>query len=305
MRWRGRRQSRNLEDRRGQGGFGFPAGRRIRLPGGSRVRKGGGLGLGGLILVVIILLIFGINPLALFSGGGSGGPVFLPQAPQSSLPSAPASEDEAAQFVSVVLAETEDSWGEIFEALGGRYEEPRLVLFDGAVGSACGFAGSATGPFYCPLDRKVYLDLEFFRELANRFGASGDFAQAYVIAHEVGHHVQNLLGILDEAERVKGGLSPRDANALQVRIELQADCFAGVWAHDLERDGEILEPGDLSEALNAAAAVGDDRIQRRTQGTVVPDAFTHGSSEQRMRWFEIGLASGNPESCDTFAVDQL
>jgi predicted metalloprotease len=218
---------------------------------------------------------------------------------------APPGEDQQAAFVSTVLAQTEDTWDAIFAQNGQSYQPPRLVLFSGGVQSACGMAGSATGPFYCPADQKVYLDLSFFEELEQRFGAPGDFAQAYVIAHEVGHHIQTLLGVTSQVDRLRRQVGTGDANQLSVMMELQADCLDGVWARHTEAREQVLEQGDLEEGMRAASAVGDDRIQRRTQGYVVPDAFTHGSSEQRMRWFRVGLERGDVDACDTFNAGRL
>ncbi len=304
MRWRGRQQSTNIEDRRGQsgggfgggfgrgGGLGFPgsSGQRIGLPTGGR---GGGIGIVGIIIVLGILWFAGINPLELLSGGGS--PVVNNQpGGRTGAPS-----DEEGQFVAVVLADTEDTWGRLFQEGGQRYREPTLVLFEGEVNSACGFASAATGPFYCPGDQKLYIDLSFFDELSRRFGAPGDFAEAYVIAHEVGHHVQNLLGILPEVDQARRQSSKADANQLSVLLELQADCLAGVWAHDADAKG-VLEVGDIDEALNAASAIGDDTLQRQSQGYVVPDSFTHGTSAQRSQWFKRGYQQGSVDACDTF-----
>ncbi|UCG71903.1 MAG: neutral zinc metallopeptidase [Chromatiales bacterium] len=280
MRWKTGRRSRNVEDRRG---------RRVR-----RGIAGGGI---GTIVLILATLYFGIDPNLLLQGLDR---VSTSQAPPAG-GQAPAADDEQAQFVSVVLADTEDTWQQLFAASGKRYQEPRLVLFTDAVRSACGFANAAVGPFYCPADNKVYLDLGFFRDLKRRFGAPGDFAEAYVIAHEVGHHVQNLLGVSAEVRRRQRGLSKAEANALSVRLELQADCFAGVWANQADRARSILEQGDIEEGLNAASAIGDDRLQRQAGGRVVPDSFTHGSSAQRVRWFRRGLASGDPAACDTFS----
>lgn len=294
MRWRGRRQSTNISDQRGQGparlpgGFGR-GGPRIPIP----IGRGGGIG--GIVLIValfILLPALGINPGDIL--GGSQGP-----APQTTQQRQQPGNDEQAQFVGVVLAETEDVWNGIFQTEGENYEEPTLVMFDGAVDSACGQASSAVGPFYCPNDNQVYIDLTFFDELASRFGASGDFAQAYVIAHEVGHHVQNLTGILPQFHQQRQQMGQAEANEMSVRVELQADCYAGVWAHYTEQKG-LLEAGDIDEALNAANQIGDDTIQRRTQGQVVPDSFTHGSSEQRQTWFARGYESGRWQDCDTF-----
>lgn len=300
MEWRGRRQSSNVEDRRGRsaGGSPFGRGRGFRIPmGGGGGRRGGGLGIGGIVVILIICWITGINPLTLLSGGdiGSGGGAGYEQ----SAGRTPAS-DEMTAFVSTVLAETEDTWNGIFQANGQRYEEPTLVLFSGQVNSACGFASSATGPFYCPGDKQVYLDTSFFNELARRFDASGDFAQAYVIAHEVGHHVQNLLGILPKFNQARRSMSEVEANRMSVRVELQADCFAGVWARYTDQKG-ILEQGDLEEALNAAQQIGDDTLQKRSQGYVVPESFNHGTSQQRMRWFQRGFDTGDMKACDTFS----
>lgn len=312
MRWKGRRQSSNIEDRRGMGGGGirFPGGFGGGMGGGMR-RRGGGIGLVGILILLGIAWLLGINPLTLLTGGGldmggyeSGYP---PQ--QSSLDSGggfsdPASE-EMKEFVAVVLADTEDTWRAILPQIGESYRDPRLVLFTGGVQSACGYAQSAVGPFYCPPDEKVYIDLDFFDELARRFGAPGDFAQAYVIAHEVGHHVQNVLGIEDQVRQARGDMSKAEANELSVRVELQADCFAGVWANRAHTERGLLEPGDVEEALGAASAVGDDTLQKQAGGRVVPDSFTHGSAAQRMRWFEAGYRSGDPRDCDTFSANSL
>ena len=281
MRWKTGRRSSNVEDRRG---------RRVR-----RGIAGGGI---GTIILILAALYFGIDPNVVMQGLDM---VSTSQAPPAGGQS-PAANDEQAQFVSVVLADTEDTWQQLFAASGQRYQEPRLVLFSDAVRSACGFANAAVGPFYCPADKQVYLDLGFFRDLKQRFGAPGDFAEAYVIAHEVGHHVQNLLGVSAEVRRRQSGLGKADANALSVRLELQADCFAGVWANQADRARSILEQGDIEEGLNAASAIGDDRLQRRAGGRVVPDSFTHGSSEQRVRWFRRGFESGDPAACDTFSA---
>ena len=305
MRWRTGRRSSNIEDQRGMGG-GFGGGMRfpgsgMRFPGGGGMPRGGRAGLGGfgLIAVVVIALLLGFDPSQLLQTGSGGSSTYLPEAPSG------AAEEELKDFVSVVLADTEDTWHEQFRKLGATYEEPRLVLFSGAVDSACGYAQSAMGPFYCPGDHRVYLDLSFFNELAQRFQAPGDFAGAYVVAHEVGHHVQNILGIMDKVDQARRRMSEVDANALSVRVELQADCFAGVWANNAHRARNILEAGDVEEGLGAAAAVGDDRLQRQGQGYVVPDSFTHGTSEQRVRWFQRGFASGEIDDCDTFNTRQL
>ena len=278
MRWESGRRSSNVEDRRGIGGAGMI----------------GGGGIGMLILVLIISFISGQNPLDLIQQVEQTAP-----ATDAVPASAPPADDPQAQFVSVVLADTEDTWRRVFQLNGTTYEDPRLVLFDNAVRSACGTASSAVGPFYCPADRKLYLDLTFFRELDQRFGAPGDFAQAYVVAHEVGHHVQTLLGISSRVNAAQSRRGQSEANELSVRQELQADCFAGVWGHHANRRN-LLDPGDVEEGLQAAAAIGDDRLQRQTQGHVVPDSFTHGTSEQRQRWLLRGLQSGDVNQCDTF-----
>lgn len=273
----------------------------MRLPGGRR----GGIGGIGLIVVVGLLLLFGGDLGSILGGGGPGVPVGPDRSVTGQVSPGQQPGDELADFVSVVLADTEDTWHAIFQEGGRRYQEPTLVLFSGDVSSACGFAQAAMGPFYCPLDQKVYIDLSFYSDLKHRFGAPGDFAQAYVIAHEVGHHVQNLLGIADQVREAQSRVSKVEANQLQVRMELQADCFAGLWAHHAERMRGILEPGDIDEALGAAAAIGDDRLQRQAQGRVVPDAFTHGSSDQRQRWFRAGFDTGSVATCNTFEADRL
>ena len=256
----------------------------------------GGGGIGMLLLVLLISFISGRNPLELLQQVEQ---VEQPAGPESdAVPTGAPADDPHAVFIDRVLGSTEDTWHEIFQAKGTRYEEPVLVLFEGGVRSACGAASSAMGPFYCPADHKVYLDLSFFRELDQRFGAPGDFAQAYVVAHEVGHHVQTLLGISERVHRSRSRMSPEDANQLSVRMELQADCFAGVWGHHAN-EKRLLSQGDVEEGLDAAAAIGDDRLQRQTQGQVVPESFTHGSSEQRVRWFKRGLQTGDMNQCDT------
>ena len=287
MRWRDGRESDNIEDRRG-----------VSISRGTKIGGVGGL---GLVAIVLIGWFFGIDPTVLLQG------VQETQTPSVSVQqsSRPTANDDQRKFVAVVLAETEDVWYEAFGKMERTYQAPKLVLFTRAVESACGMAGSATGPFYCPSDQKVYLDLSFFEDLRTRFGATGDFAQAYVIAHEVGHHVQTLLGISKKVHELQSRVGPSDRNKLSVRMELQADCFAGVWAHQAHKSRQILEAGDIEEGLNAASAIGDDRIQRRTQGHVVPDAFTHGSSAQRVRWFKAGLEQGNIQACDTFKTDRL
>jgi predicted metalloprotease len=307
MRWRTGRRSDNVEDRRGTraAGGGLGTGGGMRMPVGRRTAAGGGL---GLLLLLVLGLLFGVDPSLLvgLSDQPSGGQ----QAPISHLPEDTRTlgrgrEDELADFVSVVLADTEDTWQDIFAAGNARYREPRLVLFTDRVSSACGFTDAAVGPFYCPADEKVYIDLAFYDELKNRFHAPGDFAQAYVIAHEVGHHVQKLLGISDQVSRAQQAAGRADANRLSVMLELQADCLAGVWAHHAQQARNILEEGDLREGLNAAAQIGDDRMQRRARGFVVPDSFTHGSSEQRVRWFTRGLRSGDLDECNTFEAASL
>jgi hypothetical protein len=280
MRWRTRKTSRNVEDRRGQ---------RMR-PG----MAGGGI---GAIVIVLLALYFGVDPQP-----------FLQVMQETAKPTmqpgtelqVDAQNDPLAEFVSVVLADTEDTWNVLFRQLGRQYEEPRLVLFTGMTQSSCGLGQAAMGPFYCPADKKVYIDLSFYRDLRDRFRAPGDFAQAYVIAHEVGHHVQNLLGISGQVQQLRQRATRSESNALSVRLELQADCLAGIWAHEADRLRSVLEQGDVEEGLNAASAIGDDRLQRQSQGRVSPDSFTHGSSAQRVQWFRQGLGSGDLESCDTF-----
>ena len=296
MKWEGQRQSDNVEDRRGEGGG----------PGGGfRVGGGRGIGLGTIVIALVAGWIFGINPLTLLGVlGGGGSAIEAPSAQQAPAQRPPAG-DEVAAFVSTVLADTEDVWGAVMQSGGAAYREPKLVLFRGAVGTACGTGQSAMGPFYCPGDQKVYLDLGFFDTLRSRMGAPGDFAQAYVIAHEVGHHVQNQLGITGKVDGMRGRVSPQQMNALSVRVELQADCFAGVWAHHSQKGKGWLERGDIDEAMNAAAQIGDDMLQRKTQGTVVPESFTHGSSQQRQSWFRRGLESGSVGQCNTFDARQL
>ncbi|MEN3148335.1 neutral zinc metallopeptidase [Neorhizobium sp. IRAMC:178] len=298
MEWKGRRQSDNVEDQRGASMGGSPMGRGgFRIPVGGGGRRGGGLGIGGIIVILIICWITGINPLSLLSGElGMDGSGFEQQQTTQGTPA----NDETTAFVRTVLAETEDTWNGIFQANGQQYQEPVLVLFSGQVNSACGFASSATGPFYCPGDHKLYLDTNFFKELEQRFDAAGDFAEAYVIAHEVGHHVQNLLGILPKFNQARQRMSEADANRMSVRVELQADCFAGVWGKFTQQKG-ILNTGDLEEALNAAQQIGDDTLQKRSKGYVVPESFNHGTSAQRARWFKRGFDTGDMKACDTFS----
>ena len=296
MKWENNRQSDQIEDRRNSPGGGSPGGRRL---GGGR-----GIGLGTIVIALVASWALGINPmtvLGVLSGGG-----FEASEPVASAPASTGTpQDEMGRFVAAVLGGTEDVWGPIFQAGGAQYAKPRLVLFRGATQTACGLGQSAMGPFYCPADQKVYIDLGFYETLKRQLGAPGDFAQAYVIAHEVGHHVQNLMGITGKMDEVRGRVSQREYNQLSVRLELQADCFAGIWAHHNQKSGAILEPGDVEEALNAAAAIGDDALQRKSQGQVVPDSFTHGSSEQRQRWFHTGLKTGSVQACDTFAARSL
>ncbi len=297
MKWEDQERSGNVEDRRGQGsGSGG---------GGGRPRIGGrGVGIGTIAIALVAGWIFGINPmtvLGLLSGGDA--PVEV-SAPAGRAPAPPA-QDTMGQFVSTVLRDTELAWQQVFAANGQKYQPPKLVLFRGRTPTACGTGESAMGPFYCPGDSKVYLDMEFFDTLSRRMGAPGDFAQAYVIAHEVGHHVQNLLGITGKVDGMRGRVSERDMNMLSVRVELQADCFAGVWAK-LSQGGKIrYEAGDIEEGLNAAAQIGDDTLQRKSQGTIVPESFTHGSSQQRMTWFKRGLDSGSVQQCNTFDAQRL
>jgi len=284
MRWQTGRRSSNVDDRRGR-----PVGRAA-------------MGGGGLLLVLIVAALLGGDPRDLLDqlGGGPTG-VLVEEQPGAPDPA----QDELADFVSVVLAETEDVWRAQFAALGRQYREPTLVLFTGRVESACGLASAAVGPFYCPGDEKLYIDLAFYDLLHRRFGAPGDFAQAYVIAHEVGHHVQNLLGIMERVQETRERLGEAEANALTVRLELQADFFAGVWAHHAQRTKGILEPGDIEEALRAASAIGDDRLQMEAQGHVVPDSFTHGTSAQRVHWFRLGYETGDVALGDTFAAEAI
>ncbi|WP_136418719.1 neutral zinc metallopeptidase [Herbaspirillum sp. ST 5-3] len=287
MKWEGNRESENVEDRRGAGGFGL---------GGRSV------GLGTIAIAVIASYFLGVSPMTILSilTGGQGQISTVQQAPQQS-----AESDQMKKFVSTVLADTEDTWTELFREQGASYVDPHLVLFSGSTPTACGTGVSATGPFYCPGDQKIYIDLSFYRLMRERFRVSGEFAQAYVIAHEVGHHVQNLMGISAKVENTRRRASERQANALSVRLELQADCFAGVWANHADRTRDILEAGDVEAALNAASAIGDDALQRQSQGEVVPDSFTHGSSAQRVHWFKRGIETGKVGACNTFEARQL
>ena len=296
MKWEGQRQSENVEDRRDDGGSGG---------GGFRLGGGRSIGLGSIVIALVAGWIFGINPLTLLGvldGGGGSGPA--PSAQQAPAQRPPAN-DAMASFVSAVLADTEEVWGAVMKTGGVAYREPKLVLFRGGVATACGTGQSAMGPFYCPGDQKVYLDLGFFDTLRSRMGAPGDFAQAYVISHEVGHHVQNLLGITGKVDGMRGRVSATQMNALSVKVELQADCFAGVWTHHSQKGKGWLERGDVEEAMNAAAQIGDDMLQRKSQGTVVPESFTHGSSQQRQTWFKRGLESGSVAQCNTFDARAL
>jgi len=294
MKWEGERQSDNVEDRRDagpSGGGGFPIG-------------GRGIGLGTIVIALVGGWILGINPLTLLSalsGGGMPDSAVVQQAPAQR----PPADDRMASFVSTVLADTEDVWKQQFSQMGGSYRDPKLVLFRGATPTACGTGQTAMGPFYCPGDQKVYIDLAFYDTLRSQLGAPGDFAQAYVIAHEVGHHVQNLMGITDKVDQARQRMSEAQANALSVRLELQADCFAGVWGYHAQQMRQILEQGDIEEALNAAGRIGDDALQRQSTGTVRPESFTHGSSAQRVNWFKRGMQSGDLKQCNTFETRQL
>jgi predicted metalloprotease len=293
MKWEDQRQSDNVEDRRDEGGGG----------GGSFI-GGRGIGIGTVAIALVAGWIFGINPLTvlgLLSGGGGGAPIQQQQAPAHR----PPANDLSAKFVSVVLADTEDVWSALFKAGGGNYRVPKLVLFRGSTATACGRGESAMGPFYCPGDAKVYLDLGFFDTLRSRLGAPGDFAQAYVVAHEVGHHVQNLLGVTAKVDARRGQLSEVQMNALSVRVELQADCLAGVWAFHSQQGKHWLDQGDIEQALNAASQIGDDTLQRNARGTVRPETFTHGSSAQRVTWFKRGLDNGSVKDCNTFEAKTL
>ncbi len=304
MLWKGRRESQNVEDQRDGSGSSGGIGRGgFRLPsGGSGMRSARGGGISGIVMLVILFFALkacGIDPLQVLVGQDGGGSVTEsePRAPVD-----PARADEMKKFVGVVLAETEDVWSGVFQSLGEDYPEPTLVLFDGQVRSACGFASAASGPFYCPGDQKLYIDLSFYDQLSRQFGAKGDFARAYVLAHEVGHHVQNITGVLPKFNQMRQQMGQSEANAMSIRVELQADCFAGIWARSTAQKG-LLEDGDLEEALNAAQQIGDDTLQRRTQGYVVPDAFNHGTSAQRVEWLKRGIQSGKLEACDTFNAD--
>ena len=285
MRWKSGRRSSNIEDRRG---------RRI-----GRKTAGGGI---GVIVIALIAMYFGVDPSVFLN---QQGPPSVGTSSYSASTSNTPEDRQLAEFVSVVLADTEDTWNALFQRWDRTYTEPTLVLFSGAVESACGYAQAAVGPFYCPRDQKVYIDLSFYNDLKNRFRAPGDFAQAYVVAHEIGHHVQTLLGISEKVHKLRSRVSKVEANRLSVMQELQADCFAGIWAHYADKARQILEEGDIEEALNAASSIGDDRLQKQSRGYVTPDSFTHGSSDQRVRWFRQGLETGNVSQCNTFKADNL
>ena len=296
MKWDGNRESDNVEDRRSDDGGGFG--------GGGGLLGGRSIGIGTIVVALLGGWVFGINPLtilSMLSGGGAPTAQVQQQTPAHK----PPADDRMAAFVSTVLADTEDVWKDVFSKGGGTYQEPRLVLFRGATQTACGQGQAAMGPFYCPGDQKVYIDLGFYETLKNKLGAPGDFAQAYVIAHEVGHHVQNLLGISGKVDQMRGRVSKADYNVLSVQLELQADCFAGVWANHAQSARQILEQGDVGEAMNAAAKIGDDALQRSSGGAVVPESFTHGTSAQRQRWFDNGLNNGSVKACDTFSARNL
>lgn len=284
MRWNKGRESGNIEDRRGMGV-------------GGKGLIGGGI---GTVVLTLIAMYFGVDPAVVLNQAGKLSPA-QQQAPLATTPE----EENTKKFLSVVLADTEDTWGKLFQESGKQYKNPILVLFSGQVQSACGLADAAMGPFYCPGDQKLYLDMSFFNDLASRYGAPGDFAQAYVLAHEVGHHVQTLLGISDKVRARQQRAGQAEANQLQVRMELQADCYAGIWAYHADQERNILEAGDVEEALAAASGVGDDRLQKQARGVVVPESFTHGTSAQRMNWFSRGAESGNPEQCDTFNTRRI
>lgn len=291
MKWEGNRESDNVEDRRGMGG------------GGGGFGLGGrSVGIGTIVIALVGSYFLGVSPTTIINIlSGGGGPVAVQEAPAQR----PPADDRMAKFVSTVLADTEDTWTELFRAGGNNYVKPKLVLFSGSTRTACGIGQSATGPFYCPADQEIYIDLSFYRTMQERFRVSGEFAQAYVIAHEVGHHVQTLLGISGKVDSARRRASQAEGNALSVRLELQADCFAGVWAHHANRSRNILEQGDIESALKAASAIGDDNLQKQSQGHVVPDSFTHGSSAQRVRWFTKGIETGRINDCNTFDARQL
>ena len=298
MRWEGQKESSNVEDRRGRGGF---------RPGGIRT---GGIGIGTLIIALLGAWLFGVNPLTVIEMFGGGGPVAIEQPQQRPAPApgsgqgARASDQEGA-FASVVLASTEDVWSKLFAQSGSRYPAPKLVLYDRMTPTGCGTGSAAAGPFYCPADQRVYIDLSFNRTLRDKLGASGEAAQAYVIAHEVGHHIQNITGLMDKVQAARRRISESEYNQLSIRLELQADCYAGIWANHSQQARQWLDTKDIEQAMRAAAAVGDDNIQRRSQGVVVPEAFTHGTSEQRVRWFRTGMETGSIQQCDTFNTNRV
>jgi len=293
MKWEGNRESDNVEDRRGADGGG----------GGGFGIGGRSIGIGTIAIALVASYFFGVDPRTVIGLLNGGSPA--PQTTQTAPPPNPQTEDRETRFVRTVLADTEDTWSAIFQKAGQNYVKPRLVIFSGRTPTACGTGQTATGPFYCPGDQKIYIDLNFFRLMQQRFHVSGEFAQAYVIAHEVGHHVQTLMGIMNRVDATRQRASEREANALSVRVELQADCFAGVWAKNADRARSILEQGDVETALNAATAIGDDALQKQAQGYVVPDSFTHGTSAQRVRWFRRGLESGQVNACNTFEATSL
>ncbi len=292
MKWEGNRESDNVEDRRGSGG----------ASGGGGGLGGRGIGIGSIVIALAASYFLGVNPMTVLNILSGGEPTLQVQQGPAQKPPA---DDRMAKFVGTVLADTEDVWKDVFTKGGATYKEPKLVLFRGATPTACGQGEAAMGPFYCPGDQKVYIDLNFYETLKNKLGAPGEFAQAYVIAHEVGHHVQNLLGISGKMEQMRGRVSQTEYNALSVRLELQADCFAGVWANKAQESRKILEGGDIEAAMNAAAKIGDDALQRSAGGRVVPESFTHGTSAQRTKWFNNGLQNGSVKGCDTFSARQL
>ena len=293
MKWEGNRESDNVEDRRASGGGGS----------GGGLLGGRSIGIGTIVVALLGGWVFGINPLTILNMLSGGAPPA--QVQQQAPAQRPPADDRMAKFVSTVLADTEDVWKDVFAKGGATYKEPRLVLFRGATQTACGQGQAAMGPFYCPGDQKVYIDLGFYETLTKRLGAPGEFAQAYVVAHEVGHHVQNLLGISAKVDKMRGQVSQADYNILSVKLELQADCFAGVWAYHANESRQILQGGDIESAMNAAAKIGDDALQRSSGGAVVPESFTHGTSAQRQRWFKTGLTSGSVKACDTFSARTL
>lgn len=309
MRWRKGRRSSNVEDRRGSSPrVGIPGGLGglFRKRGGQPVRRSGGGGIMMLLIAVGVMFFLGFDPRTLLTGGSPGGgqttaPIPSPSVTRpGSTQTRTSQQDQMADFISVVLADTEDTWRTLFQQSGRRYQEPKLVLFSGAAQSACGFAQAAMGPFYCPADKKVYIDLSFYEDMQRRHGVAGDFAQAYVVAHEIGHHVQNLLGISDKVQMMRRRVGKTEGNQLSVRLELQADCFAGVWGNKANRSRQILEQGDIEEALRAATSIGDDRLQKQARGYITPESFTHGTSAQRVHWFKTGIQFGDLSRCNTF-----